>query len=498
MKQEEISNVIENLKPAIEAITDNNIKIIIDTLLTIIVEQQKIIEAQKQEIETLKEKLNTNSDNSSKPPSTNPFTSTKNNKKKSKRNRGGQPGHPGVTRSLLPESEVDHIEKHQPPSLCECGGEVNSTDEYSRHQVHDIPPVKPVVTEHQLLHGCCKDCGKKYQAELPPHVPRGMLGPYLLVLIATLTSDYKMSKRDVTRFLMDFYSLSICIATVKRAEETVSDALEKPVNEAKHYVKEQEIVNADETSHAECGKRMWTWVAISGVVAVFLITATRSKKAAIELLGATFNGILGPDRYPAYLWVAAHCRQICWAHLKRDFKKISERTGKSKWIGLRLLVYTNRMFHYWHQVRDGKITRGQFKKLMQPIRNKVELLLISGTKVDNSKTQGTCLEILKIKAALWTFIDKIGVEPTNNIAEQVLRKIVIWRKVCFGTWSCNGTLYLERVMTIVATCRLQNRSVYGFLHQAIQAHLNEEKPPSLLPTSITIACIDDNKLDVAA
>lgn len=387
---------------------------------------------------------------------------------------------------------MDYIEKHRPPSQCECGGEVKEISEYSRHQVHDIPPVTTVVTEHQLFYGCCEDCGKTHQAELPQHVPTGMLGPYLLALIATLTSDYKMSKRDVTRFLMDFYSLSICIATVKRAEETVSAALEKSVNEAKEYVKEQEIVNADETSHAECGKRMWTWVAIANTVAVFLIATTRSKKSAQELLGAAFKGILGSDRYSAYLWIAAHCRQICWAHLKRDFKKISERPGKSKWIGLRLLVYTHRMFHYWHQVGDGTITREQFKKLMEPIRHNVESLLIVGTAVDNLKTQGTCFEILKIKVALWTFIDKIGVEPTNNIAEQVLRKIVIWRKICFGTWSANGTLYLERVMTVVATCRLQNRSVYGFLCAAIQSHLERTKSPSLLPESVIKNSADVN------
>ncbi len=483
MKHEEISNVIENLKPAIAAITDPNIKTIIDALLSIINEQQKIIEAQKKEIEELKEKLNTNSGNSSQPPSTHYFKPNK-KKKKGNRNRGGQPGHPGVTRCLLPENEVDYIEKHQPPSECECGGEVKTNAEYSRHQIHDIPPITTVVTEHQLFYGCCKDCGKTYHAELPPEVPTGMLGPYLLALIATLTSDYKMSKRDVTRFLMDFYSLSICIATVKRAEETVSAALEKPVNEAKEYIKAQEIVNADETSHFESGKRMWTWVAISTVVAVFLITATRSKKAAQELLGATFKGILGSDRYRAYLWIEASCRQICWAHLKRDFKKISERTGKSKWIGLRLLVYTNRLFHYWHQLHDGTITREQFKKLMKPIRHQVEVLLMAGTAADHLKTQGTCLEILKIKSALWTFVDNLGIEPTNNIAEQVLRKIVIWRKVCFGTWSANGTRYLERVMTVVATCRLQNRSVYGFLREAIQSHLERRKSPSLLPDSV--------------
>lgn len=493
MKREEIVNVIESLKPAIEAISDNNIKTIINALFAIIDAQQNTIEAQLKEIEELKEKLNTNSDNSSKPPSTELFKSHKKNKNKKK--RGGQPGHPGFTRNLLPENEVDHIEKHQPPEQCGCGGDIKVSTDYSRHQVHEIPLVKTVVTEHQLLYGCCKDCGKRHQAELPKGVPTGMLGPYLLALIATLTSDYKMSKRDITRFLMDFYSLSICIATVKRAEETVSAALANPVNEAKEYIKLQEIVNCDETSHAECGKKMWTWVAIASTVAVFLIASTRSKKVAKELLGVAFKGILGSDRYSAYLWIAANFRQICWAHLKRDFKKISERTGKSKWIGLRLLVYTNRMFHYWHKVRDGKITREQFKKLMEPIRHKVELLLIAGTQVENLKTQGTCFAILKIKAALWTFIDKIGIEPTNNIAEQVLRKMVIWRKVSFGTWSVNGTLYLERVMTVVATCRLQNRSVYGFLRDAIQAHLGGKESPSLLPALINLI---ENDLAIAA
>ena len=134
---------------------------------------------------------------------------------------------------------------------------------------------------------------------------------------------------------------------------------------------------------------------------------------------------------------------------------------------------------------------------MEPIRHNVELLLMAGTTVDNLKTQGTCFEILKIKAALWTFIDKIGIEPTNNISEQVLRKIVIWRKVCFGTWSAKGTLYLERVMTVVATCRLQNRSVYGFLREAVQSHLERKKSPSLLLARV-IKNSDDANLAVAA
>lgn len=487
MKSEDIPGLLDSLKPAIEAITDPNAKAIINTLIAIINFQQK-------EIENLKEKLNINSDNSSKPPSTTPFKPNK-KKKKGKRNRGGQPGHKGVTRNLLPENEVDKIEQHQPPEQCSCGGKVQTTSRYRRHQVHELPPIKIEVTEHQLFYGCCEECNKEYLAELPSSVPTGMLGACLLALIATLGSDYKMSKRDVARLFRDLFQLTICIATVKRAEETVSEALKSPVEEAKNYVKEKKIVNCDETSHAESGKRMWTWVVIANMVAIFTIAKTRSSEVAKALLGAAFNGILGSDRYSAYSWVEAKCRQICWAHLKRDFKKISEREAQSKWIGLRLLYFTQLMFHHWHKVFDGTMTREQFKILMKPIRRQVEKLLMTGTFAENSKTKNTCLQILKIKEALWNFVDTIGVEPTNNIAEQVLRQIVIWRKICFGTWSPNGTLYLERVMTVVATCRLQERSVFGFLCDAMHAHLGGKTLPSLLPNQ---SLIQLNASDLAA
>lgn len=234
MKREDITNILTSLKPAIEAITDNNVKTIINALITIINEQQKVIEAQqitieeqRKEIEDLKEKLNINSDNSSNPPSSTHFKPNK-KKKKGKRNRGGQPGHPGVTRNLLPENEVDRIGQHLPPEHCPCGGKVQVTDRYRRHQVHDLPPIKIVVTEHQLFYGCCEECKKEHPAKLPSSVPTGMLGACLLALIATLGSDYKMSKRDVARLFRDLFKLTICIATVKRAEETVSAALKAP------------------------------------------------------------------------------------------------------------------------------------------------------------------------------------------------------------------------------------------------------------------------------
>ena len=501
MNQEEITKTIDGLKPAIAAVTDPNARAIIEVLLQIIEAQNKIIAAQQKEIDSLKEKLNTNSSNSSNPPSTNRFKSGgKSGSKGGKGSNGkpgGQPGHKGVSRALLAEEEVDHIEQHQPPSVCSCGGAIEILHCYQRHQVHELPKIKIMVTEHQLMAGCCGACGQEHRATLPAHVPSGMLGPYLLALIATCTSDYKMSKRDVVRLFGDLFCLSLSVATIKRAEETVSQAIAPVVEEAKAFVQQQKIVNCDETSHAECGKKMWTWVAIANSVAVFMIAATRSTKAAKALLGEAFQGILGSDRYCAYTWVAADCRQVCWAHLIRDFKKIAERDGASKRIGWRLLVYSRQMFRLWHAVHKGTLSRAGFKEKMKPIRYAIEELLVAGTKIDHDKTRGTCFEILKVKVALWTFIDVVGVEPTNNLAERVLCKIVIWRKVCFGTWSANGTLYLERVMTVVATCRLQNRSVFHFLHDTIQAQLNNSHAPSLIPTEPTMHTSDMLDTDTA-
>jgi transposase len=475
VKSEEITKVLENLNPEIEAITDSRVKAILNTLITLINEQQK-------EIEELKDKLNINSNNSSSPPSINHFKKAK-KKKKGKRKQGAQPGHKGVYRELLPIEEVDYIEACKPPKRCGCGSRIRLTENYRRHQVHELPKVKATVTEYQLYSGNCFGCGKIHPGKLPIGVPKGMLGPIAMAKIATLTGDYKMSKRNVTFLLEDFYGLDICIGTVSNTEKLVSEALEKPVEEAHRFVPQQKQVNADETSHAERGNKMWTWAFIASLVAVFIIRPSRGAQVVKDFLGTTFHGILNTDRWSAYTWLAVISRQLCWAHLKRDFQKISERSGKSGKIGEELLACTKRMFKYWHKVRDGTLTRKCFQKLMEPIQNRIEILLEEGKQCGNKKTAGTCKQLLKLKHALWTFIYKTGLEPTNNLAEQILRRIVIWRKTSFGTQSPEGTLYLERIMTVVASCKLQNRNVLDFVTDAIRAHLSETKMPSLLPAT---------------
>jgi transposase len=243
-------------------------------------------------------------------------------------------------------------------------------------------------------------------------------------------------------------------------------------------------VNSDETSHFEKGNKMWTLVSIASLVAVFIIRASRGANVIKDILGSTFLGILCTDRWSAYAWMAAILRQVCWSHLIRDFTKISERSGKSRKLGKELLDCSKKMFKYWHKVKDGTMTREQFQKLMKPIRKRVEILIAEGMLYRNTKTAGTCKQLFKVKEALWTFIDTPGVEPTNNLAEQVLRRIVIWRKTSFGTQSAEGTLYLERIMTVVATCKLQKKNVLDFVTDSIRAYLGQTKSPSLIPLKI--------------
>lgn len=304
--------------------------------------------------------------------------------------------------------------------------------------------------------------------------------------IATLTGDYRMSKRAVTNLFEDFYGLNISSSTVSNIEAKISEALQEPVEEAKNFIQQQAAVNADETGYKEKGNKMWAWVAIASLVAVFVMRTSRSSSVIKELLGTTFKGILCTDRWSGYSWMAAIFRQLCWAHLIRDFKKISERSGKSGKIGDELLLCIKRMFRYWYQLKKGIIDRQKFREIMKPIRKRIELLLLAGTKCGNKKTVGTCKKILKAKEALWTFVEQKNIEPTNNIAEQVLRRIVIWRKTSFGTQSAKGTLYMEQTMTVVASCKLQKRNVLNFITDAIKAHLSKTKAPSLIPDILLI------------
>jgi transposase len=442
----------------------------------------------KKENAELKEKLNINSQNSSKPPSSDLFKKKKKNKArntKSNRKRGGQPGHIGLTRTPLPPEEVDHFITCSPPAQCECGHSIQKTIDFKQHQVHELPLVKPIVTEYQLFDGICCGCGKKHLTQLPLGVPKGMLGPVAMSKVATLTGNYRLSKRNTVNLLQDFYGLHISIGTVSNVEKVVSLALQSPVEEMVKFIPKQPAVHMDETSHKEQNNRMWTWIAATTLICIFFIRKGRNMAVSHEILGKNFSGILISDRYSAYNWV--DFRQLCWPHLKRDFKKISERSGKSGRVGDVLLLYHRKMFMYWHRVKSGKLTREKFKCLMIPIRFQIETMLAEGAVCGHAKTQRTCQNILGYKSFLWTFVEKVGIDPTNNLAERLLRRFVIWRKTSFGTQSETGSRFMERVMSVAGTCQLQKRNVLDFISQAIRAHLTHQEFPSLLPHTATLS-----------
>ena len=443
-------------------------------------QQARQIDALNQRIQTLEERLRTNSRNSSAPPSADPHRPPA-KKAPSGRRRGAQPGHAGKARTLLPPEQVTHAHDCRPGPCPACGGQTRITGLVARHQVIDLPPMEPVVTEYRLFAGTCCACGRVCEATLPPGVCRRVTGPRLLAAIGALTGAYHLSQRQTQGLLADLFGIDLSVGAISEGEAEIGDALGGIVADAHAHVQTAAVVHADETGHKERGARHWLWLVATQCVAVFLAAATRSAQVARVALGEGFAGILVSDRYAAYAWVEAQRRQLCWAHLLRDFTKMAERSGTSGRVGDELLACARHLFACWHRVRDGTLSRKVFGYEMPFLRHRIETLLQEGADCRHPKTARTCRHILKQRHALWTFLDTPGVEPTNNHAERTLRGFVIWRKTSFGAQSARGSRYVERIMTVAGSCKLQGRNILDFLTQAIQAHWGHGKAPSLVP-----------------
>jgi len=291
-----------------------------------------------------------------------------------------------------------------------------------------------------------------------------------------------LSKRTTQGLLSDLFEVDLSLGTLANLETATEHALAEPVAEARAAIPEQPIASLDETSGREGGQRAWLWVAVTAWVTVFLGRFSRGAGVARELLGERFRGILGTDRWTAYNWYTPRRRQVCWAPLLRDFEAMIGWGGRSAELGDALRVQAQRMFHSWHWVRDGPLTRSSFRVYMIPIRREVERLLEEGQTCGVPRTEGMCREILTLREALWTFVRVEGVEPTNNGAERAIRPGVLWRKGSFGTHHPQGSRFVEAMMTVVATLKQQRRNVLDYLTAACEAALHGESPPSLIPT----------------
>lgn len=445
------------------------------------------VEKQARRIEELERRLGQNSQNSSRPPSSDPpGTRPQPKERPSGRKPGGQPGHEGHERSLLPPEKVDRVEELWPERCENCAHDLgreklrDEIGEAARHQVTEMPPVRPEVVEYRQHSQFCPKCYHTTTAELPPEVPISSFGPRLQAVASMLSGVYRLSKRSVKSLLLDLFGVEISLGAIIACEQRTSAALAEPVAEAHAYVQQQAVANADETGWRERARRAWLWVAVTAHVTIFLIHARRGAVAAEKLLGR-FAGILGSDRWCAYANYRLRRRQLCWAHLRRHFEAFAEYSGEAGTIGDALVLLTEKMFRYWHWVRDGTWARSTFQTRMRPLRKAIEVFLQRGRVCGQPKVEATCRELLEYAPALWTFVRVRGVEPTNNASERALRTAVIMRKTSFGTHSENGSRFIERMLSVVATLRQQNRDVLGYLVETCERALLGRRPRSLLP-----------------
>jgi transposase len=444
------------------------------------------IEALERRIRDLEARLNTNSTNSSLPPSANPPSAPKPpSKPPTGRKPGGQPGHPGHGRTRLPPERVNQVVRYLPSRCEKCHAplpqEPSSADpEPLWHQVAELPEKLAEVTEHQG-HGRRCVCGHVTWAKIPADVLAHGFGPNLTAAIAFLSGRCHDSKRTIEEVVQTIFGVPLSLGSISNAEQEVCAALATPYAQAEAAVRSAPVKNADETGWSLAGKLCWLWMAVAGGAAFFKVCMGRGRKALGELLGEAAQGTVGCDRWTAYNIIDLFRRQLCWAHLKRDFQKWVDVGGEGQAVGEAGLRAVERLFELWGQFRTKALDRPGLRAALEPVMTDLQKALQAGQSSSSKKVARFCRNLLAVFPALWTFSRVEGVEPTNNRAERTLRLAVIWRKISFGNHSQSGCRFTERILTTVQTLRMQNRQVLGFLRQAVTAHRAGQPAPALLP-----------------
>jgi transposase len=382
---------------------------------------------------------------------------------------------------LVPPEEINQSIPVKPSACRKCGQALHGEDPQPRkHQVAEIPPVRAEVTEYRLHRLTCTECGSRTSASLPAGVPTGAFGPRLQAVLAILAGGYRLGKRPIRQLAHDLFGLSISTGMVAKLERSTAEALQQPVAELEEYVRTQHA-NADETSWREAGQKAWLWVLVTPLVTVFHVAATRCGKVAGQLLGSAYRQVVTSDRWKAYNRFRR--RQLCWSHLRRDFQAMIDRRNSGTAIGKQLLDLSDRMFAWWHRVRDGTLNRSSFQVYISGLRAEVREALSQGAACGCPKTAATCRDLTANEPKLWAFVWREGVEPTNNAVERALRHAVLWRKGSGGTDSRRGSRFVERILSVRETCRQQGRGLLEYLVACCVASLEGRAAPSLLPKS---------------
>jgi transposase len=459
-------------------------------ILALVQRYEQRLQGLQQQVEDLQQRLNRNSTNSSRPPSSDPpHIKRRPPKPSSGRLRGGQPGHARLQRPLVPPERVKQAIPVKPSACRKCNEPLHGEDpQPRRHQVAEIPPVEAEVTEYRLHRLTCPDCGTRTCASLPAGVPTGAFGPRLQALLAVLAGGYRLGKRPIRQLVQDLFGLSISTGMIAKLERSTADALQQPMAEMEGYIRTQHA-NVDETSWQEAGQKAWLWVVVTPLVTLFHIAATRCGKVAGRLLGSAYRQVVTSDRWKAYNGFRR--RQFCWSHLRRDFQAMIDRQNGGTPIGKKPLDLSDRMFAWWHRVRDGTLSRSSFQVYISGLRAEVCEALIQGACCGCPKTAATCRNLAANEAKLWSFVWHEGVEPTNNAAERALRHAVLWRKGSGGTDSSRGSRFVERVLSVRETCRQQGRGLLEYMVQCCRAQLEGKDAPCLVPpeaSRIGVAC----------
>ena len=442
----------------------------------------RLLLAQVAELKAEVARLKKTPQNSSLPPSSqHPHAKPPPKKQQSKKKRGGQPGHAKCERPLLPMAECDEVMPLWPTACRRCGTHLSGNDpDALRHQVWELPEIKPLVTEYQRHRLMCSRCGESTCAQLPPGVPQGQSGPRLVALAGLLMACFRQSKRRTALFLETVLGQPCSAALVVKMQHQVAAALAPTYDELAGRLPAEPHLNVDESPTKEGNSKAWLWTFVAENYTVFANRNSREAVALDQLLGEGFAGVVTCDRARMY-WRIDRL-QWCWAHLQRDFQALIDHSDNQvRRLGHDLMRPTKELFRQWSRCRDGTITRRGLWRLLKPIRDEIEALLLRGVFSGNRRLTGMCNQLYDHRERLWTFLDEENVQPTNNAAERALRHPVIWRKLSFGTQSAAGSRFVERMLSVTETCRQQSRDAFELLTTAVAAHFNGQPAPSLLP-----------------
>lgn len=401
------------------------------------------------------------------------------------RKAGGQVGHRGSGRKLVSEDQVDEIVDHYPDACGGCGREFEESERVpsrrpGRHQVAELPPIAVVVCEHRTHRLRCRGCQAKTTGVLPGELAGSAFGPGLRAAVVTMTARNRISRRDMSELAGELFGLGLSVGSVDQICQRASVALAEPHEALVASVLASPAVNVDETGWRTAGHGRTLWTAATERAAIFRIASDRHADRLDELIGTAYTGIVSSDRWWAYDHLCTECRQACWQHLTRDFRRHAEGLAEQQTFGEAGLALTKRLFEAWHAF-DEHQDRDRLAGEMAPIQTELRVLLEHAARKSarTRRHRRFASNLLKIWPALWTFVTTHGVEPTNNAAERALRGPVISRKLSHGTRTHDGERFIERALTASVTCRLQRRSLFTYLHELLSAHARGDPLPAL-------------------